>query len=157
MKTVYLVASGKIKAYAIVKETPCFFKIVNEGGYKDQFSKDGFSIPHRFGGRSTVTTDILKSSEAAQAQINIISEYLAKQQLELQEAESQLKEFIAKHTAEEASYTKEQFEEFQELIEYSGSSCQQKRTHARQQLPKFTLKHGQKLCDEMYAVITKKD
>lgn len=101
MSKVYSVANGKIETYEIVKETPCFFKIVNKGGYKDQISKDGFLIPHRLGGRSTVTKDILKASEAAQAQINIITEYLAKQQLGLLEAEEQLVIFINENSVKE--------------------------------------------------------
>lgn len=101
MSKVYSVAHGKIKEYELLKETNCFYNI-QFNGHKDRLSKDGQSLPYRLGGRSTVTTDVLAATVSAQSQINIITNYLAGQQLELSEAESELEVFLAKHTGAES-------------------------------------------------------
>lgn len=99
-KKVYSVAQGKITVYELVKKTPCFYKVNTAHGVQS-FSVEGNSISHRLGGRSTVTTDILKASEAAQAQINTITDYLQGRYNNLKEAEDQLKAFLTEHTQKE--------------------------------------------------------
>lgn len=101
MNKVYSVASGKISEYELVKETNCFFNIVNDGGHKEKLSKDGFSVPYRRGGRSVVTKDVLKAATSAQEQINIIHKHLESEKAHLCEAEKSLKTFYSEHTIED--------------------------------------------------------
>lgn len=97
MKKVYSVANGKINEYKLIKETNCFFNIINNDGLKDKISKYGNLLPVRLGGKSTSTTDILKAATAAQDQINIINGHIEKEKSKMVEAESELKAFHSKY------------------------------------------------------------
>lgn len=51
------------------------------------------------------------------------------------------------------SYTQEEFDEFRELVELSGSHDQMDRIHSRMRMPKFIERAGKAKCDEMWEVL----
>ena len=100
MATVYSVGHGVISEYELLKTTACFY-FINYHGHKDRLSRDGLSLPQRFGGRTTVTTDVLEAYTAAQKQINIIHVHIGEEQDALDLAERKLAAFVLTHTGEE--------------------------------------------------------
>lgn len=55
------------------------------------------------------------------------------------------------------NYTQEEFDEFKELVELSGSHDQLDRIHSRMRMPKFIERVGRYKCDEMWKVLNEND
>lgn len=51
------------------------------------------------------------------------------------------------------NYTQEEFDEFEELVELSGSHDQMDRIYSRLQMPEFIRRVGKAKCDEMWKVL----
>lgn len=57
----------------------------------------------------------------------------------------------------EHTWTKDEMEEFTELVDMASSQHQMSRLHSRFEMPKFIEKHGKPKCDAMFAELTKDD
>lgn len=51
-------------------------------------------------------------------------------------------------------YTKEELDEFRELVELGESAHQMDRIVSRREMPKFVKRVGKQKCDEMFKVLT---
>lgn len=51
------------------------------------------------------------------------------------------------------SYTQEEFDEFEKLVNLSGSHDQMDRIHSRMRMPKFIERVVKAKCDEMWEVL----